>query len=341
MADIFLSYAREDQAAAQDVARTLQTCGWSVFWDRNIPHGEDYRAYIQRQLDVAGCVVVLWSRRSNVSPWVIDESNEALESRRLVPALIENVKPPFGFRQLQAADLTPEGAAFRERELEGLRTAIRAKLTELPAAEASTGDDAAGTSATEGPSERDRARDLTISREAISTATVVTLLGGLAGPVAFQAGANNAMLLWAMASVCAGLVIGRPGVTVAAIARASVLPGLGHAAGAIGTIFFQWAAAQLTSGQPMAVMIPFGRSGGVIDFGSPSTLPIMLVLSLATCVGSWILISAAAAGAGPLIPALTDNDSSKLRSLERLRRWGAAIAAAIAVGVAAWSALSQ
>jgi hypothetical protein len=29
--------------------------------DRRIPHGKDFNAYIQQQLDAARCIVVLWS----------------------------------------------------------------------------------------------------------------------------------------------------------------------------------------------------------------------------------------------------------------------------------------
>jgi hypothetical protein len=34
MADIFLSYAREDQSRVGPLVRALEGQGWSVFWDR-------------------------------------------------------------------------------------------------------------------------------------------------------------------------------------------------------------------------------------------------------------------------------------------------------------------
>lgn len=105
MADIFLSYAREDIASARRIAEMLESSGWSVWWDRRIPPGQDFTAYIQRQLDEARCIVVLWSKASVASHFVRDEATEGLKGGRLVPTLLETVTQPLGFRQIQAADL--------------------------------------------------------------------------------------------------------------------------------------------------------------------------------------------------------------------------------------------
>jgi TIR domain len=106
MADIFLSYAREDEARARSLAADLERRGWSVFWDRRIPHGRNFRLHIQQQLDSARCIVVLWSKASLGSQFVLDEAAEGLNDGRLLPALIEPVNQPLGFRGLQAAKLT-------------------------------------------------------------------------------------------------------------------------------------------------------------------------------------------------------------------------------------------
>ena len=37
MRDIFLSYAREDEARVRPIVEELQARGWSVFWDRTTP----------------------------------------------------------------------------------------------------------------------------------------------------------------------------------------------------------------------------------------------------------------------------------------------------------------
>ena len=81
MADIFLSYAREDIAKARTISKQLEERGWKVFWDRRIPHGQDFNAYLQKQIDAAWCIVVLWSRAATASQFVRDEAAEGLNGR--------------------------------------------------------------------------------------------------------------------------------------------------------------------------------------------------------------------------------------------------------------------
>lgn len=107
MADIFLSYKREDRDRAQRVEAALQAHGLDVFWDHELlPSTVPYRVALGQELDRARCVLVLWSHRSVDSEWVLDEATQGKEGGKLVCARIDDVKMPLGFRQLQAADLT-------------------------------------------------------------------------------------------------------------------------------------------------------------------------------------------------------------------------------------------
>lgn len=106
MADIFLSYANEDREKARAVAALLESAGCTVWWDRRIPAGRTWRSMIEEALRDMRCMVVLWSSHSVESDWVKEEAEEARALGRLIPVLIEPVKPPVGFRSIQAADLT-------------------------------------------------------------------------------------------------------------------------------------------------------------------------------------------------------------------------------------------
>src|SRR4051794_822933 len=99
MNDVFLSYDRTDRATAQTVADALEAKGWSVWWDREIPLGADFGEVIEKMLESARCVVVLWSSSSVQSRWVKTEAAAAADKDRLTPVFIEqNVALPLEFR---------------------------------------------------------------------------------------------------------------------------------------------------------------------------------------------------------------------------------------------------
>jgi adenylate cyclase len=106
MARVFLSYAREDVETARKLAGALVDAGESVWWDRHVHGGANFSTEIDRELKSAQVVVVLWSPTSIASAWVQDEAAEGRDSGRLVPAILDSVKPPLGFRQLQCVDLS-------------------------------------------------------------------------------------------------------------------------------------------------------------------------------------------------------------------------------------------
>jgi hypothetical protein len=105
MASVFLSYDHEDSARAAPLAAALESHGHSVWWDRHIRGGAEYNSAIENAVESADAVVVLWSANSVRSAWVRDEAAEGRDAGKLVPVLIEAVKPPMGFRQYQTIDL--------------------------------------------------------------------------------------------------------------------------------------------------------------------------------------------------------------------------------------------
>ena len=57
MADVFLSYAREDRETAERLAHALERHGWSVWWDRHVPAGKRFDEVIAKSLASARCVM--------------------------------------------------------------------------------------------------------------------------------------------------------------------------------------------------------------------------------------------------------------------------------------------
>jgi hypothetical protein len=126
MADIFLSYSNLDRDRLLPLVKILEERGWSVWWDRKIPPGKTWHQVIQRAIDEAKCVVVVWSQQSIQSDWVITEAEEGKDRQALIPVLIDDVKAPLAFRRIQAARLIGWDGEPSHQELGVLFEAIEA-----------------------------------------------------------------------------------------------------------------------------------------------------------------------------------------------------------------------
>lgn len=103
--DVFLSYARENRATAEQLADALEAQGLRVWWDRDIAAGSEFSEVIEAQLDGARVVLALWSHDSVRSAFVRDESARALKAAKLLPLRVEDVELPLGFGQIHTLDL--------------------------------------------------------------------------------------------------------------------------------------------------------------------------------------------------------------------------------------------
>ena len=127
MASVFLSYSRDDAAKAKALAQALEKAGHEVWWDRHISSGSDFSGAIEQALKRADVVLVLWSKAAIASSWVRDEAAEGRDSGRLVPVVLDDSRPPMGFRQFQAMDLSSWTGRGAPRQLAELLKAIEEK----------------------------------------------------------------------------------------------------------------------------------------------------------------------------------------------------------------------
>jgi hypothetical protein len=128
MADVFISYARDDRETAAKLAKVLQEQGYSVWWDRVIPPGKKWAEIIGTQLGAARCVVVLWSAVSVEKRWVHKEASFADARNKLIPVRLEDVTIPFEFADVQAADLTEWQGDDSHEGFQHLASAISEQL---------------------------------------------------------------------------------------------------------------------------------------------------------------------------------------------------------------------
>ena len=104
---IFISYAREDRGRVAILAKLLVDEGWSVWLDKdNLPAGQQFHRAIEKAIQDAACVLVCWSEAAIKSDWVLGEADVAREQEKILPVLLETVKPPINFRTHHYVDLS-------------------------------------------------------------------------------------------------------------------------------------------------------------------------------------------------------------------------------------------
>jgi hypothetical protein len=132
MADIFLSYASSDRVKARTLAELFESAGWSVWLDRHTEGGEEWEPRIEHELQSARCVVVLWTRRSILSQWVVREARAARSRGALLPILLEPVDPPGELGEVQATAATAWIGDERSFELHPFLTRLAEFLESEP-----------------------------------------------------------------------------------------------------------------------------------------------------------------------------------------------------------------
>ena len=129
MSDIFICYSSSDREIANFVYERLRTEGWDVWMaDPNTLAGVKWRKEVKVQLAAARCVVALWSPTAEESDFVMDEAEDALKRGILVPARIESMELPYGFRQVQTADLIGWKGQGDHAGMKALLVALRTRL---------------------------------------------------------------------------------------------------------------------------------------------------------------------------------------------------------------------
>lgn len=125
MADIFISYKREDKHLAEDTIHALKEAGFSVWYDERIDPHTSWDETIEREIAAAKAVVVLWTPRSVASQWVRTEADYAAQHGKIVPVMLEQSAVPLAYRRTQFADLTQWDGNPEDRNFEKLAGWVR------------------------------------------------------------------------------------------------------------------------------------------------------------------------------------------------------------------------
>jgi TolB-like protein/tetratricopeptide (TPR) repeat protein len=105
MADLFVSYKREDATRVRKLVAALRETGLDVWWDEDIPASAPWEATIERALADARAVIVCWSPDAIASDNVRSEARVAREDGRLIQVFLKPCTPPLFFGERQGIDL--------------------------------------------------------------------------------------------------------------------------------------------------------------------------------------------------------------------------------------------
>ncbi len=96
MAQIFVSYSRQDADAVTRLTSELHRAGHTTWFDkRTIPAGEDWKRSIERGLEDCDVVLLALSRSAATSEWVARELDSAsARFKPILPAMLESVPTP-------------------------------------------------------------------------------------------------------------------------------------------------------------------------------------------------------------------------------------------------------
>jgi TIR domain len=143
MADIFISYKKEDAGRVIRMVEALRAEGFDVWWDHGIQAGSEWDRSIHNELYAAKVVIAIWSKASVAAPWVKEEATVGKNRGVLLPAKIDEVDPPLGFMMIQAADLvgwrgdrTDQRWAFFLKAVQGIMRGGSALTAEVPVRQA-------------------------------------------------------------------------------------------------------------------------------------------------------------------------------------------------------------
>jgi hypothetical protein len=105
MADVFISYKREERALVERIALALQELGISVWFDAALLTGGAFHEEIEREVKAAKAVLVCWTEEAVRSRWVLGEAQIGLDRGVLIPITLSTTSLPPPFNTVHAQSL--------------------------------------------------------------------------------------------------------------------------------------------------------------------------------------------------------------------------------------------
>jgi hypothetical protein len=124
MADIFISYKREDRARVEILIALLSDLELDVWFDDGIAVRDEWEKRINAELEAARAVLVCWTFAAISSEWVTREADYGLAHSKLTQVKLLPCAPLERFTRHQAADLTDWDGAGNNAEAQKMLAAL-------------------------------------------------------------------------------------------------------------------------------------------------------------------------------------------------------------------------
>ncbi len=128
MADIFISYKRQEREKARAIAEMLVMHGYDVWWDIELLPGDKFSREIDEVIKSASAAIVLWSKRAVESNFVRAEAHKAYNKNILIPVRLDDCELPIPFNTSHTMDLSTWDGSKDDPILEPLVRAVEKKI---------------------------------------------------------------------------------------------------------------------------------------------------------------------------------------------------------------------
>lgn len=127
MTNVFVSYSRADKERVEPIVAFIDSVVDEVWWDDRLVAGESFTDEVERRLNEADFVVVVWSAASAHSKWVQDEAGVGRDAGKLLPISLDGQIAPLGFRHTHATDFSKWDGTPGDKCARALREALTRK----------------------------------------------------------------------------------------------------------------------------------------------------------------------------------------------------------------------
>lgn len=127
---IFISFKSEEKDKAKVLKDSLEKLGFSIWWSEKIQCGQEWHGEIDKAIEEAAVIIVLWSKKSITSLWVRHEASQAIVRHVYAPVRAELVEIDSPFNRIQATDLQNWSGQINDPGFQNLLVRIRHLIPE-------------------------------------------------------------------------------------------------------------------------------------------------------------------------------------------------------------------